>query len=78
MGVKVALISSWPLARFASGIVAELRAEGHIADATLGLCWRAWLKMSTGGEVGSSVNELEVLGSDSARAFVQLSGSCLR
>ena len=33
--------------------------EGHIADATLGLCLRAWLKMTTGGEPASKVEDKE-------------------
>ena len=41
MGPKLALLAIWALARFLRVSVAVLRVEGHIADATLGLCWRA-------------------------------------
>ena len=79
MGAKFALLPRWALARFASVSVAELRVEGHIADATLGLCWRAWLKMITGGESGDSIKAPESSESDSACVPPgQLSGCCLR
>lgn len=81
MGAKLALLSRWALARLVRVSVAGLRAEGHIADATLGLCWRAWLKMTTGGEVGfrAAGKKLEALGSDSVCVpFAQVTASCLR
>ena len=61
--------------------VAGLRVVGHIAVATLGLCWRAWLKMTTGGEVASRARDeaLESLGSDSACVpLAQVTDCCLR
>lgn len=54
MGPKLASLLKWLLARFARVSVAEFGGEGHIAHATLGLCWRAWLKMMTGAESGCS------------------------
>lgn len=79
MGVKAALLSTWPSARSASVFVAALGVEGHIADATLALCWRTWLKMMTGAEVAANDNIPEALGSASASvAFGQLSGWSLR
>ena len=56
--------------------VVELTVEGHIAAATLELCWRAVLKMTTGGAPESSVNPLAVLELDSDCGH--LSGCCLR
>ena len=81
MGAKLALLARWALARFARVSVAGLRVEGHIAEATFGLCWSAWLKMTTGGEVGSRTagDRLEALGSDSVCVpFGQVTASCLR
>lgn len=81
MEVRLALLPTWALARLARVTVAGLRVEGHIADATLGLCLRAWLKMTTGGEVGSREKwvELEASGSDSVCVpFIQVTACCLR
>ena len=81
MGAKLALLTRWALARFVRVSVAGLRVEGHIADATLGLCWRALLKTTTGGEVGPrAVGEgLEVLESDSVCvSLLQVTAFCLR
>ncbi len=79
MGPKYALLSMWALATFERVSVAGLMGEGHIADATSGLCRRAWLKMTTGGEVGSRTagEELATLGSSSVCVtFAQ--ACCLR
>ena len=57
--------------------VAGLRVEGHIADATLGLCWRALLKMTTGGEVESKA-AVEGLKDSVCVTFVQVTACCLR
>lgn len=81
MGPKCALLSRWALARLERVSVAGSMGEGHIADATLGLCRRAWLKMTTGGEVGSrrAGEELATLGSDSVCVpFAQATACCLR
>ena len=78
IGAKLALLSRRVPARLETVSVAGSTAEGHIADATLGLCWRAWLKMTTGGELLSRVagEEAEALGSDSVCA--QVTACCLR
>ena len=79
MGVKTALLSSWPSARSARLFVAALGGEGHIADATLALCWRAWLKMMTGAEVAANGKRPEASGFTSASvSFGQFSGWSLR
>lgn len=81
MGAKLALSPRRAPVRFETVSVAGLRAEGHIADATLGLCWRAWLKMTTGGELGSRAvgEETETTGSDSMCVpFAQGLACCLR
>lgn len=82
MEPTLALLSDWALAKFARVSVAGVRVEGHIADATLGLCLRAWLKMTTGGEVGSRVEgvELEESGSSDSVCvpFIQVTACCLR
>lgn len=70
------------MAKLARVEVAGLRVEGHIADATLGLCWRAWLKMTTGGDVGSRVEGVESEASGSSDSvwvpFIQVTACCLR
>ena len=38
MGAKLALLSRWALTRFERVSAAGLSADGHIAEATLGLC----------------------------------------
>ena len=78
MGAKTELLSREPLAMFATVSVAELGGEGHIADATLGLCFRAWLKMTTGGESGVNLMTPAALGFASAAAFGHLICCCLR
>ena len=69
---------SWraPLARVPTVSVAELGGEGHIVVATFGLCLRAWLKMTTGGESGANVARTRVLEFASAVSLGQLSGFC--
>ena len=60
--------------RLESVPVAGLRAEGHIAIATLGLCFRAPVKISTG-----EGNELKAVESVSVSdSSVQLVANCLR
>ena len=78
MGGTRVLKKSGPVARSVRVTVSELGEEGHIYDAMLGLCWRAALKMTTGGEVWSNVKGREALGSASAVAFGQSSGCCRR
>lgn len=81
MAVRLAPLLKFALAMFARVAVAGLRVEGHIADATFGLCWRAWLKMMTGGEVESRVAGEEVEASRSASVFVPFAqpvGCCRR
>ena len=76
MGAMTDLSWRAPLARFVTVSVAELGGEGHIVAATFGLCFRAWLKMTTGGESGANVAILAVLGFASAVLLGQLSGCC--
>ena len=69
---------SWraPLARFATVWVAELGGEGHIVSATPGLCLRAWLKMTTGGESEANGGGTVPAVSASAASSAQKSGFC--
>ena len=69
---------SWraEVARFVTVSVAELGGEGHIVVATFGLCLRAWLKMTTGGESGPNLPTPAALGFASAVLLGQLSGCC--
>ncbi len=79
MGAKLLVLAMLPLASSVRVLVVGLGGEGHIAEATLGACWRAWLKMTTGEELESRERGAALLESDSVCVpFGQLSGACLR
>ena len=66
--------ATFVMSRLVSVLVAGLSVAGHIAIATLGLCFRASVKMAEG-----EGNELEVVESASVSvSSVQLVGACLR